>query len=70
MRHLYYFDPETIDISKLRQCAADNAKGDSRTRPQSTTIHFHKIFDYCDGFKHEVTTLRKGQEPMLEVYGG
>lgn len=53
-RHLYYSDPEAIDLNKLRADAEVYVKGDYRNPPaDSVTIHHHRKTDQCPGRKHE-----------------
>lgn len=58
-RHLFYFDPDVVDLSKLREEAARSAAGDKRNAPRETTIHHHKVRTKCAGNKHEVFKVQE-----------
>jgi len=53
MRNMYYSDPDNIDLAKMREAASRAAVGDSRTKPEDATIHWHKVDEKCTGHKHE-----------------
>ena len=63
MPDYYYFDPKKIDIGKLRVEAAKKALGDSRNKPEISTIHHHAHGASCKGKTHERVHPREHSEP-------
>lgn len=53
-KHLYYSDPQHLDLSKFREVAQKHAKGDYRTEPGTCTIHFHYHGVPCIDKEHEI----------------
>lgn len=68
-RHLYYTNPDMLDLSKFREVAQKHAAGDYRTEPQKCTIHFHKLGLKCKKYKHEVYTQNEAGEVIVEETG-
>lgn len=64
-RHLYYANPQMLDLSKFREVAQKHAAGDYRTEPQTCTIHFHALGLGCKGYKHEIYS--QTEEGNVEV---
>lgn len=74
--NLYYYDPQRIDLSKLRADAIRRATGDERNAPEPVLIHHHDHDYPCKGRMHErfpmVLHTEPGsktmEEPVREVF--
>jgi hypothetical protein len=50
---VYYGDPKTLDLGKMREEAERRSRGDAYKKPESTQIHHHKLGEPCKGHDHE-----------------
>jgi len=53
VRNLFYSDPKSLDLQKIRDEAEKRKEGDIRNTPVGTIIHFHKRGEACNMYKHE-----------------
>lgn len=47
--HIYYYDPKTLDLNKLKEQATEISTGDYRTEPRPVVLHYHKVGEPCVG---------------------
>lgn len=53
-KHMYYFDPQVVNLKALQKEAVKASTFDKfGDPPRNVTIHHHRYTDSCVGNKHE-----------------